>query len=210
MDVIGAGFGRTGTMSLKAALEHLGFGPCMHMICVMEDPSLASHYVRALKGDREALVEALRGFRSTVDWPTTFFWRELIGEFPKAKVILTERDPAMWFESASSTIFSAGRRARDAGGAREMPPDLREMVNGTVIQGEFGGRIDDREHAIRVFEEHNAAVRAEVPADRLLVFEVARGWEPLCDFLGVPVPEEPFPRTNDRAAFEARAAARRG
>jgi len=205
MDVIGPGFGRTGTLSLKIALEQLGFGPCLHMIPLLEDAERAGLFQRAADGDAGSLARALEGYRSTVDWPGTFFWRELVERYPAAKVILTVRDPERWYDSAQGTIFRAALNAPREG----LTPAAeagRGMLDRVVLNGTFGGRFTDREHAIRVFEEHNAEVRRVVPAERLLEFEVSQGWQPLCDFLGVPAPDKPFPRTNDTAAFQARVA----
>ncbi|MEV4706927.1 sulfotransferase family protein [Actinoplanes sp. NPDC049316] len=207
MDVIGAGFGRTGTLSLKVALERLGLGPCMHMTSLFEAPERADSFRRAAEGDAGRLREALAGHRSTVDWPGTYFWRELTAEHADAKVILTVRDPDAWYDSAHRTIFFAANQARQ-GGATPAGPVI-DMIDALVWEGTFGGRFADRAAAVRIFEEHNAAVRREVPAGRLLEFEVKQGWEPLCAFLGVPVPDEPFPRTNDSAEFQARVAAAR-
>jgi hypothetical protein len=206
MDVIGAGFGRTGTLTLKVALEQLGFGPCMHMIPLLHDPDTSALIHKAAEGDVDSLDVALDGCRSTVDWPMTYFWRELADRHPAAKVILTVRDPQTWYDSADRTIHAAANHGRESGG---LDPDVMDMVDATVWDGTFGGRFADRAAAIKIFEEHNARVRREIPADRLLVFEVAEGWGPLCSFLGVPVPETPFPRLNDTAAFHDNLAARR-
>jgi len=205
MDVIGAGFGRTGTLSLKVALEQLGFGPCMHMIPLLQDPKTSALVHRAVEGDIESLDVALDGYGSTVDWPMAYFWRELADRHPAAKVVLTVRDPDKWYDSADRTIHAAANAGRASG---FLDQDVMAMIDGTVWQGTFGGRFADREHAIKVYEEHNARVRREIPADRLLVFEVAQGWGPLCSFLGVPVPETPFPRLNDTVAFHDNLAAR--
>ncbi|GAA3901901.1 sulfotransferase family protein [Actinoplanes auranticolor] len=201
MDVIGVGFGRTGTLSLKVALERLGFGPCMHMLPLLEDPERASLIHRAADGDLGSLDRALTGHRSTVDWPGAYFWRELTDRHPDAKVLLTVRDPQRWYDSAHRTIFQAAMHT--PAGADGVTPAGLEMAREVVWARTFGGRFADREHAVRVFTEHNEAVRREVPAERLLEFEVAQGWQPLCDFLGVAVPPEPFPRTNDSASFQA-------
>jgi hypothetical protein len=206
MDVIGAGFGRTGTLSLRAALEQLGFGPCLHMVPLLQDPETSALIRKAAEGDVDILDVALDGCRSTVDWPMTYFWRELADRHPAAKVILTVRDPQKWYDSADRTIFAAAKIGRESGG---LDPDVMGMVDATVWDGTFGGRFADRATAIKIFEEHNARVRREIPADRLLVFEVAEGWEPLCSFLGVPVPETPFPRLNDSVAFHDNLAVRR-
>ncbi|MGW4942627.1 sulfotransferase family protein [Actinoplanes sp. NPDC004185] len=202
MDVIGAGFGRTGTLSLKIALEMLGRGPCMHMVPLLDDPERATLFARAAEGDLSSLDKALEGHRSTVDWPGTYFWRELTEKHPEAKVVLTVRDPQKWYDSAHGTIFQAAQNA-PRGGDDSVAAGLA-MLRALIWEGTFGGRFADREHAVRVFTEHNEAVRRAVPADRLLEFEVSQGWPPLCDFLGVPVPDAPFPRANDSAAFRAR------
>ncbi len=201
MDVIGVGFGRTGTLSLKVALERLGFGPCMHMLPLLADPERASLFHRAADGDLVSLDKALTDHRSTVDWPGVYFWRELTDRYPGAKVVLTVRDPQRWYDSAHQTIFQAAMHT--PAGADGITPAGLEMAREVVWARTFGGRFADREHAVRVFTEHNEAVRREVPAARLLEFEVAQGWQPLCDFLGVAVPPEPFPRTNDSASFQA-------
>jgi hypothetical protein len=205
MDVIGAGFGRTGTLSLKVALEQLGFGPCMHMIPLLQDPETSALIRKAAEGDVDSLDVALEGHRATVDWPMAYFWRELANRHPAAKVILTVRDPQKWYDSADRTIHAAANAGRSGG----LDPDVIGMVDATVWDGTFGGRFADREAAIKVFEAHNDQVRREIPAERLLEFEVCQGWEPLCSFLQVPVPETPFPRLNDTATFHENLAARR-
>jgi hypothetical protein len=200
MDVIGAGFGRTGTLSLKAALEQIGFGPCAHMVPLIEDQDQARKWLDAAHDVPGALDAATAGFRSTVDWPGAYFWRELVERHPAAKVVLTVRDPEAWYESTSRTIYPAAMKALDR---PEMPPFVR-MVHAVVWDGTFKARFADKDFAIGVFEEHNEAVRRAVPAERLLEFEVKQGWGPLCDFLGVPAPAGDFPRLNDTAAFQAR------
>lgn len=139
----------------------------------------------------------MQGCRSTVDWPGTYFWRRLVDRHPRAKVLLTVRDPEKWYDSAYRTIFQAATAPRPAG---DMAPAV-EMAHAVVWDGTFDGRFADRDFAIGVFERHNEEVRRTVPADRLLEFEVSQGWEPLCDFLGRPVPDGPFPRLNDAQAF---------
>lgn len=201
LEVIGAGFGRTGTFSLKAALERLGFGPCHHMLGMLERAEEIPLWRRAAHGGPTDWDEVYRGYRSSVDWPGTRFWRELTGFYPKAKVILTVRDPLRWYDSAASTIHRAAMDPTPP--ATPVLAQMRAMSREVVWDGQFGGRFTDPDHARRVFAEHNEAVRREVDPDRLLVFEVAQGWEPLCDFLGVAVPDEPFPRSNDRDDFES-------
>jgi hypothetical protein len=203
LEVIGAGFGRTGTLSLKLALERLGFGPCHHMLELFENPGQLPLWEQAAQDGTADWDELYRGYRATVDWPGARFWRQLAGHCPQARVILTVRDPQRWYESAADSIYRAASAP-----APEADAAIRQMrrVTGQLVwDGEFGGRFGDAEHAVKVFNEHNEAVRRAIPADRLLVFEVSEGWEPLCGFLGVPVPDEPFPHSNDREAFAARA-----
>jgi hypothetical protein len=199
MNVIGVGFGRTGTLSLKAALERLGEGPCAHMMPLIGDEERSQLFTRAAQGDRPSLDKAMDGYASTVDWPGVFFWKDLVADNPDAKVILTVRDPEKWYGSAERTIWAATNAPTPPGMA-----SFREMCDATNWVGTFGGRFGDREHAIRVFTEHNDEVRRTVPAHRLLEYEVGQGWQPLCDFLGKPVPDEPFPRLNDTATFQDR------
>jgi hypothetical protein len=213
--IIGVGFGRTGTASLKLALEQLGLGPCHHMVEIVQDPSRARAWLAAAEG-RPDWDELFAGFNSTVDWPAAAFWRELIDAYPDAPVILTVRDPQSWYDSAAQTIFrSAGRSKGRLGAAmlrlvRLANPGFADFIALTEVvvnDRVFDGRAADRAHAIAVFEQHTAQVRATVPADRLLVFDVAQGWQPLCEFLGLPVPDEPFPRVNDTAEFNRQQAA---
>jgi hypothetical protein len=198
LDVIGAGFGRTGTLSLRAALTDLGFGPVYHMLEVVKQPEMAADWLHALT-DQQALTRVLNGYRSAIDWPACHFWRQLMGLYPDAKVILTLRDPEQWYRSIEGTIYQVLSRPPPPG----MPEAQATMARRIVLDETFQGRLGDRDHAIGVFERHNRAVRETVPADKLLVFDVREGWEPLCGFLGVPVPAEPFPRTNSADEFRA-------
>ena len=184
---------------MKIALEMLGFGPCAHMLPLIGDEARSALFSKAAQGDPASLDAALAGYRSTVDWPGVFFWRELIEKYPAAKVVLTVRDPEKWYSSAERMIWAAS--------SRPTPPELaefREMVDATNWIGMFHGRFADKQYAIRVFTEHNEQVRRAVPAGRLLEYEVGEGWARLCDFLGVPVPAADFPRLNDAAEFQDR------
>jgi hypothetical protein len=189
--VIGAGIGRTATFSLKFALEHLGFGPCHHMSEVFADGRRQLPlWIEAVRGrpDWDAIY---KGFHSTTDYPGGHFWRELAAHFPRAKVVLTVRDPDSWFDSVTETIFSDGMQASLRGSP------AGELMNG-VIFNVFGDRIRDRAFMTDWFVRRNTEVMDSLPAERLLVFSPKEGWEPLCAFLGVPVPAEPFPRVNSR------------
>jgi Sulfotransferase domain len=206
MKVIGAGFGRTGTMSLKAALERLGFGPCYHMIDLLESPERAPGWRAAVEGEEVDWDALLDGYEATVDWPGATFYEQLADRYPDAKVVLTERDPEAWYESTKRTIHAVreamlnGEIGPDDGDVHA-EPEVMQMIGRLIWEGTFDGRFLDRDHAIRVFLEHNARVKATVPSDRLLVHEIADGWEPIAEFLEVEAPDEPFPRLNDTEAF---------
>ncbi|MBA3812104.1 MAG: sulfotransferase family protein [Caulobacteraceae bacterium] len=197
LSVIGAGLGRTGTMSLKLALEQLGFGPCYHMIEVFKDPAAPARWEAAADGERVNWEEVFAGFTATVDWPSASFYKELAAAYPQAKVILTERDPEEWYESTQQTIFAI----RDE---RAAPTDAFVSMVRKVVYRMFDFRVHDRDWAISVFGRHNAQARAAFSPDRLLVYEVAQGWGPLCEFLGVPVPDGPMPKVNTTEEFRAR------
>ncbi len=198
MKVIGAGLGRTGTMSLKFALEHLGFGPCYHMIEFMAHiPEHLPLWQGVIEGrpDWDAVFD---GYVSTVDYPGCTYWRELVAKWPEAKVILTLRDP----DSLVRIRQRDGAVVADAQTCSPRSP-IERFMNATVNQ-DFGDRIDDRAFMTDYFRRWNEAVIAEVPADKLLVFQAKDGWEPLCEFLGVPVPPEPYPRVNSRESMNQR------
>jgi hypothetical protein len=205
IQVIGAGLGRTGTLSLKAALEELGFVKCYHMVEVFARMDDARIWDAAVRGGPVDWDRLFAGYRATVDLPSCLFYRELLEKYPEAKVILTVRDPERWYDSARQTIYFA--RSAFPKWATVLNPWMRvfgRMIN-RLWDRMFQGRFEDRDFAIDVFNRHNEQVRRDVPADRLLVYEVSQGWGPLCAFLGMPVPEgKPFPHLNDAAEFRAR------
>lgn len=199
LSVIGAGFGRMGTLSLKLALEQLGFAPCHHMTEVFANPHQAPQWYAAARGEAVDWDALLKGYKALVDWPGCHFWRELTAHFPDAKVILSTRDHERWYESMTNTIFRAvGSELPPEGPARE----VLQMASYVVRDRTFGGNLD-KAHVLDVLARHEAEVKRAIPARRLLVFNVSEGWDPLCRFLGVPVPETPFPRTNSTEEFQA-------
>src|SRR5581483_11275643 len=202
LKVIGAGFGRTGTMSLKLALEQLGFGPCYHMVEVFKHQAFDLWYEASKDPAHADWATIFKGYQSTVDWPNATYWKELADAYPDAKVILTERDPDEWFDSTQATIFND---VTTSGGPDGPQGGFVRMVR-AVVGALFDQRLHDREVCTRVFREHNARVRATIPPERLLVYEVAQGWGPLCAFLGVPVPDAPMPKTNTTEEFQMRVA----
>ncbi len=210
MKVIGAGFGRTGTASLKVALEELGFGPCYHMSEVYANPDHIELWEAAMRGEYMDWDRLFHDYQATVDWPGAAFYEELLERYPAAKVILTVRAPQRWYESTRSTIYNIQNVASSPifSLAAMFVPRLRDLRRAALMAADlvwnqtFEGRFEDREHAIEVFERWNATVEKRVSAERLLVYEVKEGWGPLCEFLGVEAPDESFPRLN--AAAEMR------
>lgn len=197
LKVIGAGLGRTGTMSLKFALEHLGFGPCHHMaevFCNATDQLPKWLDVVNGRPDWEAVFD---GFESAVDYPSCTYWRELADKYPEAKIILSVRDPESWFDSVSETIFSDAMLGRLAHGP------FKTFFDGAVI-GDFGDRIGEKAFMADYFKRWNDSVIAAAPPERLLVFEAKQGWAPLCAFLGVPVPDTSYPRVNSKDEMSER------
>lgn len=206
LKVIGAGLGRTGTLSLKVALERLGFDKTYHMTEVIAKPEYVGLWDAAARSEPVDWEALFQGYQATVDWPGCNFYQEYLRLYPEAKVILTVRDPERWYDSARQTIF----RQQRAFPVWIMPffPRLRSFLRLTerlIWEGVFRGRFEDRAHAIEVFNRHIEEVNRVVPKDRLLVYEVSEGWGPLCSFLGVPIPEDqPFPHLNEAAEFQAR------
>ena len=201
-------------MSLKVALEDLGFGPCYHMVEVFEQPEHADFWLAAWRGELVDWDGFLGGYEAAVDWPACAFYEELLRRHPDAKVLLSVRDPEQWYDSTKNTIYelSVGipsSRLYRVGFAVVsffiFGPSVRgNMADEIIWDGTFDGRFEERRHAIEVFNRHNEEVRRRVPQDRLLVYEVKESWGPLCEFLGVEVPDKPFPRVNDTAEMRRR------
>ena len=197
MQVIGAGVGRTGTYSLKLAINELGFGPCHHMEMVVQNMALQVPLWSAAGRGRPDWPAIYEGCNSAVDWPTACFFRELIQAYPSAKFVLTHRSPKSWAESFAATIQKL-LAERD-----QAPPAVQgwlEMANEIITTTGFTTSMDV-DGLTKAFSAHLDAVKKAIPAHQLLVYEVKDGWEPLCKFLDVPVPEAPFPRTNNREEF---------
>ena len=195
MKIIGAGYGRTGTVSLQGGLEVLGF-PCIHMADLMGDlPRLRAWHDFATGQSEMDWKKLFHGYEATVDWPGCLFYRELMEVFPEALVVLTIRDPEQWFNSWER-MWKTIHRFRAFG----FVPRLKmyhEVANHFVVDGLFGGQLD-REAHIAIYEQHIEDVKHNVPADRLLVYSVQEGWEPLCSFLGCDQPtNKPFPHLNE-------------
>lgn len=192
--VVGAGLGRTGTLSLKLALEKLLGAPCYHMMEVFGHPDHVPLWRDAALGRAPDWRKLFTGYAATVDWPACSFWSEIHAVYPDALILLSTRPADAWWKSASATIFPVQER---------IPPALREMTE-PLFRERFTPRLDDRDACIAAFERHNADVRARAPRDRLLEWTASDGWAPLCRALGVPVPSEPFPRVNTTEEFLGR------
>ena len=204
LKVIGAGFGRTGTTSLKIALEKLGFGKCYHMSELMKKPQGLDLWLDVLDGkaDWDAIFD---GYQSACDWQSCTFYREQMAAYPDAKVILTVRNAESWYRSVNETIYPVSHLVAP----RWMPwlpgrlRKFRRLVFASIWGGIFRGKFEDQSTAVEIFNQHIENVKREVPAERLLVFDVRDGWEPLCRFLEVDtIPDEPFPRVNEAAEIK--------
>ncbi len=194
LKVIGAGFGRTGTASLKVALETLLGAPCYHMSEVLGNPGHVDKWLDVAAGNPD-WNSIFGNYEATVDFPASTYWRELADAYPEAKVILSVRDAESWFQSTQKTIFSKDLQALYAG------TKWGRMIKAT-IDDHLGGDINDKESVIAAFHAHNARVAEAFSADRLLKFEAKDGWAPLCKLLDLPVPDEAFPHINSKEEFD--------
>jgi len=189
--VIGAGFGRTGTASIKIALELLGLGPCHHMKEVSSPESVAD-WLAVAEGEKPEWDRIFSDYGSCIDWPAAFFWRELSEYYPDAKILLTVRDSESWYKSMENTIFRV---------LKSNPQDFT-VADKLVGKRIFNQRFDDKEYVIGIYEQNIRDVQAVFSSDRLLTYELGAGWEPLCRFLGKPVPDVPFPQSNTTQDFQ--------
>lgn len=212
--VIGAGLARTGTKSLKIALEQLGYDPCFHMVELLKNPKRLNYLDLSHKAGATDWAAFLEGYQAAVDYPTCFYYKQLLAHRlcrPTAKVILTVRDPESWYQSVLKTVYRGKPK-----GFRDIIRLIRHMIfsadmrrvapvfqyNDKLIwQGHFNGKFEDKEAAIQVYHDHVEDVKKHVPADQLLIFEIQQGWQPLCDFLGKSIPKQPFPKSNSMVEF---------
>lgn len=198
MKLIGAGFGRSGTMSIKAALEQIGYGPCYHMKIALKRDYHLRLFLRAWRGKKVKWKRFFRHYNSVVDWPACSFYKDLMTEFPEAKILLNIRDPEEWYRSMAETIY-----AIQPAFPWWFPRSVRAIHDEIIWNGNLQGVFENHDKAIAVYREWIEEVKRTVPASRLLVYNVKEGWKPLCDFLGVPVPEgKAFPHINERKSFK--------
>ena len=209
MQLIGAGLPRTGTLTQKLAFEMLGLGPCYHWVDVLADLNRVEQWERALDG-QNPWEEILGGYESTADWPAGFFYAELVDAYPQAKVVLSVRDPERWEASFRETIwnmcFGDSLIYHLSAARAQVDPRWESYLRLVdrmfwVEPGTFADAHETAGDLIAGMERHHEAVKQNVPAERLLVWDVTEGWEPLCAFLGTPVPDQPFPHANDRETF---------
>jgi hypothetical protein len=201
LEVIGAGFGRTGTHSLGLALEKLGFSPCYSLPEVSKNPGHIEIWNNAIDGKFVDWKQLFSSYKSSVEWPAVSFIRDLVQTFPKARFVLTQRNPESWYESASKTIFEGLEL-----GAHNPDPVKRErggVLRRLILEYTFKGKYWNKEHTIAIYKEHIQHILEAVPQEHMLHFDVKDGWEPLCEFLQKPIPQEAFPWLNERKEFMA-------
>ena len=215
LQVIGAGLPRTGTLSMKHALEQLGYGRCYHMEEVFIAHERARAWASYFTGGPVDWDEVFDGYGSAVDAPAYIAWRDLMQAYPDAKVVLTMRDADSWYDSMRKTILADGYI--DSLMTTDMAPMLGPMVGAMLSEVPGLPPMDGppsgpppKEVMMAMREAHNASVQRDVPPERLLVFEVSEGWGPLCSFLGIEIPATPFPRVNDAESFHTKFAAPAG
>jgi len=208
LEIIGAGFGRTGTLSLKFALEELGFNKCYHMMEIPKVPHHISSWRKAAAGKNVDWHLLFQGYKAAVDWPSCNYWREQLRAFPEAKIILTKRDADDWYESVINTIWPASVKGRELARSNEnldkVAQDRSSMVFEVIWDGIFDDRMSEKDFVIDKYEKHNQSVIDEVPSSKLLVYEPGEGWEPLCQFLGCSQPSIDYPNVNSTEEFSSR------
>lgn len=194
MDIIGAGLSRTGTMSTQAALQILGY-PCYHMSEVARSDQHIQAWQCFMSGvSTMNWAELLTKFKATVDTPCCLYYQEMMAAFPDAKVLLTLRDPDKWYDSLVSLSSALEEFRSDSSEHPRLAGflEVADLVGMKLTRGDFS-----RENCIDAFHQHNADVQANVPAERLLVFQVEEGWQPLCEFLDKEIPAVAFPHLNE-------------
>jgi len=198
MKLIGAGFGRSGTMSIKAALEQLGYGPCYHMKIALCRYWHLGFFLRAWRGEEVNWKRFFRRYNSVVDWPSCSFYKDLMKEYPDAKILLNIRDPENWYDSMYQTIW-----AIQTAFPWWFPKVVCTIHNEIIWNGNLRAVFENRKKTLEEYKEWIEEVKNTVPPARLLVYQVKDGWKPLCDFLGLPVPEgKAFPHINERKNFK--------
>ena len=203
LQIIGAGFGRTGTNSLKVALEQLGFSRCHHMKEVAISRFQVRSWYALSKGEKKNWDDVFRGFAASCDWPSSAYWEELYRYYPQSRIILTVRDEEGWYRSARETIYPVSQLVpRWLIRVSRWTRELDGMITNVVWDGIFKGQFENRDYALGIYREHVDRVKQTIDPARLLIFEAKDGWEPLCSFLEVPIPDMPYPHVNEAAEIK--------
>jgi len=191
LKVIGTGFGRTGTDSMRIALNILDVGPTHHMHVVGKDKRHRQLWLDLVKGSKPDWEELFAGYNACTDWPSAYYWPSLIEEYPDAKVLLTMRSAESWWNSFKATILQHVLHG-------DNPESFSRLL---IAEQVFEGRPDDKHHAIAIYNRNIDKVIATVAPERLLIHKLGDGWEPLCDWLNLPVPDMEYPNTNSTTQF---------
>jgi hypothetical protein len=213
LKVIGAGGPRTGTASLKTALETLGFGECSHMEGLFNNPHLVDYWVEFFETGKTDFNALFDGFQSTSDFPGYLLYKEMLELYPDAKVILNDRDPEEWYESFAKTVntfvpqtfsqkFKIWKKGIGNPRFQNIAKTLR-LVEVYLLKRHYKGQFLNKAQTLKIYRDFNDEIRRTVPAGQLLEYHISQGWEPLCEFLEVPVPDAPFPHRNARNQFIA-------
>lgn len=213
LKVIGAGGPRTGTASLKTVFETLGYGECQHMENLFNRPELVDNWIEFFETGKTDFDFLFKGFQSTTDFPGYLLYKELLTQYPDAKVVLNLRDPEEWYESFKRTVFTFVPQTPEQ--KEKLKPKMEAserfrniaktlgLVEVYLLKGHYKDNFLDKEKTLEIYRRFNDEIRANVPAGQLLEYQVSEGWEPLCEFLDVPVPQADFPMRNQRKQFIA-------
>ena len=199
LSVIGAGFGRTGTLSIKIALEYLGLGPCHHMVDVFANPEQLPHWQAAADGQPVDWDEVFAGYAAAIGWPSTHYWRELANKYPNSRILLSVRPADHWWKSFSNTIGTM-LEIRSAV-SNEYFRSATAMAHKIIAEQTFGSAMNDKTAALFALQKRIDEVKQAIPGERLLIFDVLDGWGPLCKFLSLPIPDSDFPCSNSKNEF---------
>lgn len=210
--VIGVGGPRTGTATLKEALEIIGFGKCYHMEWLFNHQEDLKYWHELFDTGTTNFDRLFDGFQSTVDFPGYLNYQALFKQYPTAKFVLNDRDPEAWYESAKHTVHSVTpqtftqklkmlRKMIFSRRFRRLAQSFR-LVEKYLWKGKYNGEFQNKEKTIARYKAFQEEVINTIPAEQLLVYKVSDGWEPLCEFLEVPIPEEVFPHKNKRKNFQ--------
>lgn len=203
LKIIGAGFGRTGTLSMVRALEEPKFFPCHHMVETRKNPSELPYWRPTLDGSIVDWRKLFNGYQARIDWPGAAYWKKLSTAFPASKVILTIRDPEQWYESFLATIhISMGRGRWDYNDGHQRA--VSKLAYEILCVGIFENRTTDKDFMISRFLKHRDEVVNSIEPRRLLEFDISEGWSPLCGFLEVETPDTDFPRGKSTQDFRTK------